>query len=263
MYDTEILTEISNVVDKLFDVVICVGPNDYDIVEHSILFTQKNVIGYRNIYLVCSDPNILVPGTITIDENIFPFNKEYLINKFGNNVRNGWYLQQLLKIYSGNVIPGILKRYLIIDCDTHFLKPTKFITDDGKHILTIGTEYHKPYFLHMNRLHHSLRKICQMSGISHHTFFHTDRINDMIKMIEDNFSNMNPFWKIYLDVIDMNEFMYSGSAENELYFTYMYIYHPNDIVIRELKWDNVHTFNNENDYDFISIHWYMRKMIYT
>ena len=251
--------EISNEMLNLFDIVICVGPNDDDIVEHSVPFTQKNVIGYRNIYLVCSNPNISVPGAITINENIFPFNKEYLINKFGNNNRNGWYLQQLLKIYSGNVIPGILKRYLIIDCDTHFLKPTKFITDDGKHIFTTGTEYHQPYFLHMNRLHNSLKKIYPLSGISHHTFFHTDRVNDMIKMIEDNFLNIKPFWQIYLNVIDMNQFMGSGSAENELYFTYMYLYYPNDIVIRQLKWQNVSTFNNTNNNDFISIHWYMRK----
>ena len=43
-----------------------------------------------------------------------------------NQDRIGWYLQQLLKFYAGFVIPDILQRYLIIDCDTHFLKPTKF-----------------------------------------------------------------------------------------------------------------------------------------
>jgi hypothetical protein len=252
-------------IDLLFDIVICVGPNDNDIIENVIPFTQRNILGYRNIFLVCSNPTISVPGTITIDERIFPFNIEYLINKFGNNYlncgvsRNGWYLQQLLKIYSGNVIPGILKRYLVLDCDTVFLKPTKFITDDGKHILTTGTEHNEPYFLHMNRLHNSLKKVHSLSGISHHTFFHVDRVNEMIKMIEDNFSNEKPFWKIYLDVIDLNQYVYSGAAENELYFTYMCLYHPNDIVIRQLKWENMSTFNDTTDNDFISIHWYLRK----
>ena len=245
--------------DLLFDVVICVGPNDNDIVEHVIHYTKKNIIGHRNIYLVCSDPSISIEGTITIDEKIFPFNKDYLINKFGNNSRNGWYLQQLLKLYSGNVIPGILKRYLIIDCDTHFLKPTKFITDEGKHIFTTGTEYHIPYFLHMNRLHNSLKKVHPLSGISHHTFFHTDRVNELIKLVEDNFQNQKQFWEIYLDMIDMNEFMGSGAAENELYFTYMYLYHQNDMIIRQLRWENLPKFDNRNNNDFISIHWYMRK----
>jgi hypothetical protein len=61
-------------------------------------------------------------------------------------------------------------------------------------------------------------------------------------------------------MIDRNEFMGSGAAENETYFTYMYLYHQNDMVIRQLNWDNVnrleehHLMNN----DFVSVHWYMR-----
>jgi hypothetical protein len=247
--------------DLLFDIVICVGPNDNNIIENVLPYTKKNIIGYRNIYLVCSNPNILIPGTITIDEKIFPFTINDLVGMFGKNNRNGWYLQQLLKIYAGNIIPEILKRYLIIDCDTHFLKPTRFISDDGKHIFTTGTEYHKPYFLHMNRLHYSLKKLHPLSGISHHTFFHTDRVNEMIKMIEDYFLNKKLFWKIYLEMVDMNEFMGSGSAENELYFTYMYLYHQNDIIIRQLNWENVSALNNNNtkNNDFLSVHWYLRK----
>lgn len=245
----------------LFDIVICVGPNDNDIIEQVLPYTKQNILGYRNIYLVCSNPTISLPGAITIDEKIFPFTMNDLNNMFGKNNRNGWYLQQLLKFYAGNIIPGILKRYLIIDCDTHFLKPTKFISDDGKHIFTTGTEYHQPYFLHMNRLHYSLKKVHPLSGISHHTFFHTDRVNELIKMVEDYFSINIPFWKIYLEMIDKNEFMGSGAAENELYFTYMYLYHNNDIILRQLKWENVSflDINNKNNNDFVSVHWYLRK----
>ena len=245
--------------DILFDVVICVGPNDTNIIRQVLPFTQQNVIGHRNIYLVCSNPAISIKGSITIDEKIFPFKMNDVINVFGKNDRNGWYLQQLLKFYAGKIIPGILKRYLIIDCDTHFLKPTRFITDDGKHILTTGTEYHVPYFLHMNRMHNSLKKIHPLSGISHHTFFHTDRVNDLMKMIECNFLNEKPFWRIYLDVVDRNEYTISGAAENETYFTYMLLYHPNEIVVRQLNWANKDRLENDNDYDFISVHWYMRK----
>jgi hypothetical protein len=248
-------------IDITFDIVVCVGPNDDNIIGQVLPYTIKNVIGYRNIYLLCSNPNISIPETITIDEKIFPFTKNDLVGMFGKNDRNGWYLQQLLKLYAGNIIPGILKRYLIIDCDTHFLKPTRFITDDGKHIFTTGTEYHKPYFLHMNRLHYSLKKHHPLSGISHHTFFHTDRVNEMIKMVEEFFENKSPFWKIYLDVVDRNEFMGSGAAENEIYFTYMYLYHSKDIIIRQLNWENVSELdrNNTKNNDFVSVHWYMRK----
>ena len=36
-----------------FDIVIPVGPNDKTIIEEQIKFTKKNIIGYRNIYLIC------------------------------------------------------------------------------------------------------------------------------------------------------------------------------------------------------------------
>ena len=246
-------------IDILFDIVVCVGPHDNDIIKSVVPYITKNVIGYRNIYLVCSNPTTSVPGTITIDEKIFPFTINDLVNRFGPNNRNGWYLQQLLKFYAGNIIPGILKRYLIIDGDTYFLKPTTFITDDGKHIFTTGTEHHQPYFSHMNRLHPSLKKTHPLSGITHHSYFHTDMVNELMKMVEDRFSNQKSFWQIFLGVVDRNEFMGSGASEYEIYFTFMNLYHPSDIVIRQLNWDNKDRFENNNNYDFISIHWYMRK----
>ena len=59
----------------------------------------------------------------------------------------------------------------------------------------------------------------------------------------------------------MNEFNGSGAAENELYFTYMLINHPDKMVIRQLDWNNVSSYNSSypNKYDFVSIHWYMRR----
>ena len=246
--------------DLLFDIVVCVGPHDNDVVSDVLPYTQRNVIGYRNIYLVCSNPNISIPGTITIDEKIFPFTISDLQVMFGNNDRNGWYLQQLLKFYAGNIIPGILKRYLILDSDVYLLKPTKFITDDGKHIFTTGNQYYVPYFLHMNKLHESLKKVHPLSGISHHAFFHTDRVNDLFKMVEHKFSNEKPFWKIFLENIDINEFARSGASEYEIYLTFMNLYHVNDIVIRQLNWSDASQLDAQNTkgYDYVAIHWYHR-----
>ena len=180
-----------------FDLVICVGPNDNSIVEHMLNFNKKNIIGYRNIFLVCANPSIKIEGTITIDEKIFPFNKNDLVHKFGNNDRNGWYLQQLLKFYAGKIIPDILHKYLIVDCDTHFLRPTKFISDEGKYIYTTGTEYYVPYFEHMNRLDPSLKKIHPLSGISHHTFFDTEIVNELINKVENNYNNGKKLGNIF------------------------------------------------------------------
>lgn len=246
-----------------FDLVICVGPNDNDILEHMLVFNKKNIIGYRNIYLVCSNPRINIEGTITIDEKMYPFQMSDLIKKFDKNTRNGWYLQQLLKFYAGSVIPDILPNYLIVDCDTHFLRPVKFITDEGKYIYTTGTEYHKQYFHHMNRLDASLKKSHPLSGISHHTLFNTEIVNELMKRIEGNFNNKKAFWELYLEAIDLKEYNESGAAENELYFTYMFLYHKDKMIIRQLNWVNVSSYKSSysKKFDFVSIHWYKRRTL--
>ena len=40
------------------DIVICVGPKDREILRQMIPFTKKNILNYRNIYLICSPPCI-------------------------------------------------------------------------------------------------------------------------------------------------------------------------------------------------------------
>ena len=245
---------------NLFDIIICVGPNDTDIITSMVPYAISNVIGYRNIYLVCANPTISVDGTITIDEKIFPFNINDLIAKFGNNNRNGWYLQQLLKLYSGNVIPGLLQNYLIIDSDTFFQKRLSFMDDNNKYIYTIGSEYHKPYFNHMNKLHPSLKRVVNCSGISHHMIMNTIHVNELFDLVETYHNKSEPFWKIFLNNIDPNDFLASGASEYEIYFNYMNIYHKNDILIRQLNWTNASSLNNNNKHcDYVSVHWYMRK----
>ena len=114
--------------------------NDKFIIEKQIKYTQKNIIGYRNIYLICYDPSISIQGCITINENIFPFNIDTVSKYHGKLERNGWYLQQLLKLYAGKIIPNILDKYLVIDSDTFFLKPTTFL-QDNKCLYNYGFEY--------------------------------------------------------------------------------------------------------------------------
>lgn len=243
-----------------FDIVICVGPNDNRIIEQMLPYTKKNIIGYRNIYLVCADPSIKIDGTITIDETIFPFTIQEFNNRYGSNKRHGWYLQQLLKLYSGYTIPGILKHYLVIDCDTHFLKPTQFISEDNKGIYTIGREYHGPYFNHMNKLHNTLKKSHSGSGIAHHMIFNNDMINELMELVKSYHNSKKHFWEIFIDSVEPSNYNKSGASEYEIYFNYMNIYHSNDIVIRQLNWKNCsHIRECDKDSDYVAIHWYLRK----
>ncbi len=151
----------------LFDIVIPVGPNDYERIKRSIPYTQQNIIGYRNIYLV-SAIDMKIQNTIFIDESIFPFQ---VCLYLGKNNRNGWYFQQLIKLYASHMIPDILPQYLVIDSDTFFIQPTTFFNKEGIPFYNIGTEYNIEYFHHMNRLHPILSKKSSCSGITHHMLF--------------------------------------------------------------------------------------------
>lgn len=244
-----------NVPDKLFDIVIPVGPNDVKVIDKQIEYTKKNVIGYRNIFLVTHDPNLNVNGCITIDESIYPFNKSLVEQIHGKSDRNGWYLQQLLKLYAGLVIPNIMEKYLVIDSDTFFLKPTTFI-ENGKCLYNHGHEEHNYYFQHMKRLHPDLYRVHpDKSGICHHMMFETKYIKELFKLIEDKHNDN--FYNVFLKQVHTNE-SDSGASEYEIYFNYINKFKQNDIIIRHLKWCNSRGIQENSPYQYVSCHYYMR-----
>jgi len=255
------INEIKNK-NNSFDIVIPVGPNDINIIKIQLEYTKKNIIGYRNIYLISYDKTLDIEGCITISENIFPFSIDTVSKYHGKNNRNGWYLQQLLKLYAGEVIPNILNRYLVIDSDTFFLKPTSFINDD-KCLYNFGTEYHTQYFEHMKKLDENLvKQDMSKSGICHHMIFETKYIKLLFNKIESIHNDI--FYNIFLkNIIDIYT---SGASEYEIYFNFMLTYYSNEIIIRELKWCNTKTLDFQdtndnginNDYDYVSYHYYMR-----
>ena len=241
----------------MFDIVIPVGPSDINIIKTQLEYTKKNIIGYRNIFLISYDKLLEVEDCITIPEDIFPFSIDTVAKCHGKNSGNGWYLQQLLKLYSGLIIPNILARYLVIDSDTFFLKPTQFIRDN-KCLYNYGTEYHLLYFEHMKKLDENLiKQDMTKSGICHHMMFETKYIKILFDKIENRHNDK--FYNIFLkNVINVKA---SGASEYEIYFNFMLKYYNDDIIIRPLKWINTTSFDNDknnNNYDYISYHHYMR-----
>jgi hypothetical protein len=254
--------DLNKFINFEFDIVIPVGPNDKEVIESQIISTRNNIIGYRNIYLVSYDSKLFLPGCITIDERIFPFSikdtQKYIIP-----ARAGWYLQQLLKLYSGFVIEDILDRYLVIDSDTYFLKKTNFIYNNKclynfeKNVMAI----HKYYFFHMKKLHPSFGISFNIngeyrSGICHHMLFekkYLKEIFDMVKSVHNK-----EFWVVFLQKVISRVDHGSDASEYEIYFHYMVKNHPNEILIRPLNWVNVSSMKNIESYDYVSYHHYMR-----
>lgn len=249
-----------------FDIVIPIGPNDTNQINEQLKYTKKNITGYRKIFLILFDPNVKIEhkDVIIINETIFPFSIQDVATYHGKSDRNGWYLQQLLKLYAGFIIPDITEKYLVLDSDTFFLKPTTFIAD-GKCLYNLGMEYHISYFNHMQKLHPSLIKKIQYSGICHHMMMETKYIRELFDLVENNHSN-EPFWKIFLMMVEPVQYgkkcnNNSGASEYEIYLSFMLNYHTDKISVRLLKWMNSNMFMEKNiyDLDYISCHWYLPK----
>lgn len=240
--------------ENLFDVVVPIGPNDVKKVMDQMNYTKKNIVGYRNIYIVCYDPSVKIEGCISINENTFPFTIKTVVEKHGKSWRNGWYLQQLIKLYSGIAIPGILDRYLILDSDTFFMKPTKFI-EDNKCCYNYGVQNWGAYFHHMAQLHPSLKRVeKKQSGICHHMMFETSKVKQLFELVENHHNN-KPFYEVFLDCVPKKFHSNgSGASEYELYYNYLLTYHKDDIIVRKLKWKD--SKNYDKNLDYVSIHWH-------
>ena len=235
-----------------FDIVIPVGPKDVEVIYDQVKYTQSNVIGYRNIYLVSKDSNICIDGCTSIDESSFPFTMETVAMFHGKRPRNGWYLQQLLKLYAGKVIPCILDRYLVIDSDTFFLRPTSFV-ENGKCLYNYGREKHTPYFTHMSKLADGFVRVSERkSGICHHMMFETRYIDEIISIVEQQHNDK--FYNVFLKLVI--EKSHSGASEYEIYFNYICRNHTDGIKIRKLLWKNAGELTAHKGFDYISCHWH-------
>ena len=234
---------------ELFDIVVPIGPKDECLVHDMIEHTKRKVHGYRNIYLVTSNDSFSIEGCVTVNEKVFPFDKNDIVSIIGNTERIGWYLQQLIKLYAGNVIDGILDNYLVIDCDTFFLKKTRFFRNNLP-LYNVGTEHHAPYFEHMNKMHPSLHKCTNHSGITHHMMFQKKIVSSLFDMVESYHGDS--FWKVFLSCINERD---AGASEYEIYFTYLHIYHIDKFIIRKLKWQDG---EKGGLLDYVSHHWYTR-----
>jgi len=241
-----------------FDIVIPVGPHDVDKINKQIVYTKKNIVGYRNIYIISFNPKILLDGCTIIDETIFPFTIKDIEKYHGKSDRNGWYLQQLLKLYASQVIPNILPTYLVIDSDTFFLKQTVFIDSDKKCLYNFtDKENHIPYYEHMKKLNDNFIKVSKYSGICHHMMFENRFIQEIFDITEKVYKK--PFWISFLELVNKNyrDNGMSGASEYELYFNYIFKYHDKEVKIRKLEWDNLNNFNQITpQHDYVSFHWY-------
>ena len=132
-----------------YDVLIIHGVKDSETLPYCVDYIKRNVENKRNIYIISQDPNhqvflhpIFSDIIIRSEKENFPFTIQDVHSYIQTPSRNGWYFQQLLKLYAGFAIPEMLEDYVVIDSDTIFLKPIYF-KSNNKYLFNIGSDYIK------------------------------------------------------------------------------------------------------------------------
>ncbi len=225
-----------------YDILIVHGPSDDDILPYTISQIRKFVKDFRNIYIVSHDSEIdlfdeeVFVGCKIIDEKTFPISINDVNSIIQTPKRNGWYLQQLLKLYASLVIEEMLDDYVVVDADTLFLKDISF-KSGARYMFNMGDEHHIPYFEHMKRMHPSFEKMVKFSGISHHMIFNRMIVSEMMMLVERH-HNFTPFWEVFLSEVVPEQRPFSGASEYEMYFNYMLKNHKDKVIPRKIKFEN-------------------------
>lgn len=249
-----------------FDVVVLVGPNDTHVWRQQLQYTRKNVKGCKHVFIIASPACMQdvkergsPPNVTVVSEDVFPFSVKDVQNVFGRsgpNKRDFWYLQQLMKLYTGKCIPGISDRYLVIDCDTLFLKPTTFIDKQNKLLFsTTKYESHIPYYEHMQRVHPSLVHPRTSSAVVHHMMFDRVLLDKLFALV----ASRGPFWRVFLECVAPEHRDFSGASEYELFYCFLHVHHPGSFRVRNLKFENVSKLpESAGSNDYVSMHHHMQ-----
>jgi GR25 family glycosyltransferase involved in LPS biosynthesis len=228
---------------RKFDIVIVAHSKDKETLKLLIESIKRFISHYRNIYLI-SKENFLAEedmkvNIIHISENSYIFTKDgisdLLTSKLCVSHQIGWYYQQLLKLYAFKTILDLTEHFLIIDADTVFLDFYRVFNDDNIPYFTTGTENHKPYFEHIDKLIPGLNRMTKYSGIVHHMMFNKTILNDLFNYVE-NLHNKK-FYQAFIDCIDFSKGMCLAS-EYEIYFNFVIKFHRDKYELREVKWAN-------------------------
>lgn len=246
--------------ENFLDVIIPAAPEDDSILELCIKGVRENVVGVNRVILVSPTPRD--GGDVWIGDSEFPISKEDVGYVMGKNWRNGWYYQQLLKLYAPEVVENLTTKYLVVDADTVFLRPVEFFDEVGRTLFAPASEFHMPYFEHMARLHPTFRReFRHVSGVAHHMLFDQEILGELFRMVETQ--HEIPFWNAFLCCVDPAQDLQSGASEYEIYFNFMFSRYREKAALRPLRWANVREpaleLFRDDGYDYISIHRYSRK----
>lgn len=147
--------------------------------------------------------------------------------------RAGWYFQQFLKMAYATICAD--EWYLIWDADTIPLRKLSFFTKDGKGILDIKSEYHKPYFRTIKKIL-GINKIIEGSFISEHMLINKKAMIELIYQIEQNSEIKGiKFFEKVIYALNIKELKGNGFSEYETYGNFVMKNFPEIYSVRKLR----------------------------
>lgn len=234
-----------------FDAVIPCGPKDEDIIQRCIEGARANMIGLRYIFVV-AQKKLDLSGAVVFEESVFPFKRDYLLQKLGSDDHASQCMQQLVKLYAPLLISSILENVVVLDADMIFYKRVKFL-EQGRFLMDkVMIQQTESHFVHMNYLHPTFKAWKKMtSGSVSHALFNRKVLIEIMDKVE--VKHNKSFWDVYSDR--------AGGSEYEIYFHYIMNTYPALVRIRPLRWNNFgqRASPPRGDWDCVTYHWQIQK----
>jgi hypothetical protein len=175
---------------------------------------------------------------IWISEAVFPFSKADIGSIIrSTNGREGWYYQQLLKLYVFRQIPDVLPQVLLFDSDLVICRPIEFISADEKVLFSWSPpQGHEPYFTHAKAVlgHQFIHVHPEKCGITDHMMVTRPILEELLQKIEVMHGG-RPAWRTLLEAVAPADWNFSGMSEYEIYFNYALAWHSDKHALRHLK----------------------------
>ena len=267
--------------DPIYDIVTLVHHGDMKVfIEYSYKSWVENLKSCNKIYII-ADPLALPileekikndklwqAHAIIINQELYPFTF-HDIDIDPNGRKPTWFYQQLLKLYSYQVIKGlgypISNSFLVIDSDTALVRPVNFFawrndkylplysiasaksgsfpTDDNVGQSLINevfnlNDYKIGEKKFMKKAFPTSSTGTTFTSITHHMVFNSEVLEEMREFIEGLHGN-EVSWRI------LSSLKRSILSEWELYSSYIMNFHRKELGVRQLPYVNWGTVNDK------------------
>lgn len=252
------------------DVMMPVARKDMDMVEPALnRLVACSQTPIRKIFIVWQGPEkqgdlpptvalqgAHPPEVVWVDEKEFPFTLKDVdarLKAQGSTQNHaGWYYQQLLKLYSFEVLSrkgyDVLPHLLIHDADIAFTNPVDFLDTQGRSLLAYGYPFRwlpertgaeegnvdtitHSHVDHAKRFIPNWHLDNKFTGMQHHQLLDREIMQSMFSEVQAH--HHKDFWKAFIDCVDTSK--WNGASEYILYFHYALDRFPDKVAARHLR----------------------------